>query len=153
MGKKKQHKHGKAIQFMRLSHEIEAATKVGWIGYFDGACEPNPGPMGIGALLQRDNMPVDSIALKTGHGTNNVAEYAALIELLKLAEKHSALDVLICGDSMLVLMQVAGHWKVKAEHLQIYRDEAQRRLKLLPGARLAWIPRAYNELADALSKL
>ena len=141
----------KTIEFMRMSSDIVKSTKMGWVGFFDGAC-PSPGYTSIGALLQRDNLRIDTISERTGVGTSNEAEYRALLALLGSAIKHQAFNLLICGDSMLVLMQVAGYWKIKAEHLRSYCNDAQRRLKELPGARLAWIPREHNELADALSR-
>lgn len=51
-----------------------SASKGKYVGFFDGACEKNPGRMGIGAILLRDAVRVDSISMNCGNGTNNVAE-------------------------------------------------------------------------------
>ncbi len=70
--------------------------------------------------------------LTWGKGTNNEAEYRALIsglrELLKELEKRGIdpgrVKLRIAGDSRLVLNQVAGKWKAKSPRMRDLRDEA-----------------------------
>src|SRR5437016_4926665 len=53
---------------------------------FDGACEPNPGMMQIGFVIRDPAWrTVSEISRKLGHGTNNIAEYQALIHGLRAA--------------------------------------------------------------------
>lgn len=127
--------------------------KAGWIGYFDGACEPtNPGNMGIGAILLHDGKTISTVSKATGWGTNNIAEYDALIALLELAVEKNATNLVICGDSQLVIRQMEGGWRVKNEGLVPRYQEAQTLVATLPGVRFAWIRRELNGLADDLSK-
>ncbi|MCK5766881.1 MAG: ribonuclease H, partial [Candidatus Atribacteria bacterium] len=44
----------------------------------DGSCYPNPGSMGIGVVVYKDNVLVKKISEYIGQGTNNIAEYSAL---------------------------------------------------------------------------
>lgn len=125
-----------------------------WEGYFDGACDNNgTKEMQIGAVLIHDGSEVEKISVRAGKGTSNVAEYLALIALLEALERQPALDsdVWIYGDSLLVIKQVTGRWRVKTEHLLQYRERA-RELNRRVCAHLHWIPREQNAVADELSK-
>jgi ribonuclease HI len=85
-----------------------------------------------------------------GVKTNNEAEYTALIRLLEEAVARGLAKLDIRGDSRLVVCQVRGEWKINFPHL---RALAERARKLMAGldARLEWVPRSENKLADALS--
>ena len=54
-------------------------------GYFDGATNPNPGELGLGACIV-DHKGDEVIATSSyrPYGTNNEAEYLSLILLLKM---------------------------------------------------------------------
>ena len=56
-----------------------------WRSFFDGATVPNPGRRGIGGLLLGPAGQRVEIARDLGHGTNNEAEYDALIAVLEAA--------------------------------------------------------------------
>ena len=57
------------------------------IVYADGDCRGNPGPMSIGASLQKDGQEIETVSEAIGDGTNNIAEYRAAIEGLNRASK------------------------------------------------------------------
>lgn len=126
------------------------------IAYADGGCPVNPGPIGtIGWLVvTADGGEVVASgydAFRADPATNNVAEYRALIAVLEHALRHG-LDVgLVRMDSDLVVRQVAGRWKVKARHLKPLQDRAQDLIGQL-GAKIEWVPREENALADALGR-
>lgn len=125
--------------------------------HFDGLCEPcNPGGYGCygwvittvggetttgkGCIGQRPTM------------TNNIAEYAALIFGLEAAKELGVRRLGIFGDSKLVIEQVSGNWRIKAEHLKVAVEKA---LTLLEGFEtwgMTWVPREMNHEADALSQ-
>jgi ribonuclease HI len=123
-----------------------------WRAWFDGAADPNPGAAGIGALLIGPSGERVEIAESIGFGTNNEAEYKALIAILKAAIELGAAELDVRGDSKLVVEQVSGRWAVKSERLMGLRSEAAGLLARIQGARLSWIPRDDNAEADALSK-
>jgi ribonuclease HI len=120
--------------------------------FCDGACNPNPGPMGIGvALLDDAGNPIASVSRALGEGTNNVAEFEAVLAALHLARQREIASPNIFTDSRLIVEQISGRYTVSAEHLRGLRDRAAAELHELGGV-LAWIPREENELADRLSK-
>ena len=77
--------------------------------FIDGACSGNPGPTRI-AVFSED-LKIKTI-IDTGNGTNNRAEYQALIYALAIAQSIED-DIVIKSDSKLVVEQVNGNWKVK----------------------------------------
>ena len=119
---------------------------------FDGAASPNPGPMGLGVVLyDNSGNELDSVALFAGEGTNNLAEYLALKEAVKLALKHNVKQALFSGDSNLVINQVTGHWNCHNETLKAVRDDIFELLSSI-DADFRWISRSKNKRADELSK-
>src|SRR5271165_4420697 len=93
-----------------------------FIGYFDGCCEPiNPGgTMGIGAVVTEDDQVIWKAAGMcepdddSGSTSNNLAEYAALLALLDYLTAAELLDsdIIICGDSKLVIEQMSGRRQI-----------------------------------------
>ena len=87
--------------------------------YFDGACRGNPGSCGLGGvILDPDGKPIFEISRPAGHGTNNEAEYKALIAVAEALGKLAVQSVDIFGDSELVVNQVNGDWAIRKWHLQ-----------------------------------
>ncbi len=86
---------------------------------FDGAAIPNPGEMGIGVVLIENSNIITSISKKLpDKGTNNIAEYTALLTGILKALELGWKEVSIEGDSELVINQVNGTWSIKKEHLE-----------------------------------
>lgn len=119
--------------------------------YFDGASRGNPGESGAGACIVGDNGRIIwECARPLGIGTNNEAEYRALIILLEEIASRGLKNVTVRGDSRLVISQVTGKWKIREERLRPMAERAMALAKAV-GARLEWIPREQNAMADALS--
>ena len=93
------------------------------IAYTDGACLGNPGPMGIGIVIYRDGVMVEQLSEFIGDGTNNMAEYKAIIKALETAHSMGETVVHIKSDSELVVKQLNREYRVKdpglvlSEHL------------------------------------
>lgn len=51
------------------------------VAYVDGGSHGNPGPAGIGVVIEVSNGQRIRIAKWIGHDDNNVAEYAALASI------------------------------------------------------------------------
>ena len=82
----------------------------------DGGARGNPGPAGIGVVLEfSDNKKLFKKYI--GEGTNNQAEYQALILGLEEAKKVGAEEVDCYLDSELVVKQLNREYKVKNEGL------------------------------------
>jgi len=118
--------------------------------WFDGACTGNPGPMGIGGVVILENGEKHTISEQRGFGTNNVAEYTALIEVLNLAIELGVTDLQLKGDSQLVINQVNGDWAVKNHGLAPLHDTAKALMTRIPRASLMWVKREKNQEADGL---
>ncbi len=120
---------------------------------FDGCAEPNPGMMGCGWTINDE-----AFSCSPGSGTNNEAEYYALINLfVALLDRVQSDDsVEICGDSDLIISQINGDYAVKSWKLQpLWKQASTNMLQLRErGCTLSlyWHPRERNELADAASK-
>src|SRR3954451_6936063 len=81
---------------------------------FDGGSRGNPGPAGIGVVLAaEDGTPLVTLGRYIGRTTNNVAEYKALITALQKAKELGAKDIVIRGDSELIIKQMRGEYRVK----------------------------------------
>ena len=120
----------------------------------DGASRGNPGPAGIGAVIEfSDGRAARELFAYIGETTNNVAEYRALLLALEEAGRHDAGNLTVYSDSELLVRQLNGEYKVKAAHLRPLHLEAQRRLRAFPEARILHIGREENRRADLLANL
>lgn len=119
--------------------------------YADGGARGNPGPAAIGVVLRDSSgAPLDEISRTIGETTNNVAEYTAVIEGLKLALERGVTDIEVKLDSKLVVHQLNGEWKIKSDALRGLAVEAKRLLNRFQSATLDHVGRAKNSEADAL---
>ncbi len=120
--------------------------------YADGACRGNPGPAGSGAALVNEDGKVVAEAMRhLGHGTNNVAEYTALIIGLEEAARHGIEDLEVRMDSKLVVEQMNGKWRIKHPNLKPLAIQAGALLATFPKRQIRHIPREQNAVADALA--
>jgi ribonuclease HI len=126
--------------------------------YFDGLCRPrNPGGVATyGYVVYRNGKKVNNGKGVVGSGagmTNNVAEYSALKCAVKWVCRHcSDNEIVITGDSQLVIHQMSGIWQIHSATSKKFVPEIRR---LLEGrkTRFVWIPREQNAEADLLSNL
>ena len=126
---------------------------------FDGSCQP-PGGSGVagwGFVIEGPGLRIEDCGLATrpysAHSTNNVAEYVGAIRALEhLRSMGYAGDVLVEGDSQLVIRQMNGEYEVRAEHLKAYHDWLAQLARTFRSVEFRWIPREENVAADALSK-
>jgi len=121
------------------------------IAYCDGASSGNPGPMGIGVAIYKDGKIVKGISEYIGKGTNNVAEYTAVIRALETALAMNEKIVSIRSDSELLIKQLNGNYKVKAMHLKELNRKVHA-LCLNLNVSFEHVPRERNKVADKLSK-
>ena len=96
---------------------------------FDGGAMPNPG-IGYGSYNIKEEDKAWYIYKKSreeyGDGvTNNQAEYMALISAIKSVTKMVGKNnnLKIYGDSLLVIKQISGEWKIKEKKLKLLFDE------------------------------
>jgi ribonuclease HI len=119
--------------------------------YADGGARGNPGPAGSGAVLFDENGTVIAERMRSlGHATNNVAEYTALIIGLEEALRRGIDELDVRMDSLLVVRQMEGRWKIKHPGLKPLALRAGELLARFPKRTIEHIPRELNTHADAL---
>lgn len=122
--------------------------------YIDGAARGNPGPAGAGVYVEPEG---DRLAEEhfepLGRTTNNVAEYRALLLALTRAAELGADEVELFSDSRLLVEQLNGNFRVKAEHLKPLLAQAIRRAKAFRHFSIVHVGREQNKKADRLANL
>lgn len=126
--------------------------------YFDGCSKGNPGPGGAGAVIYDQNQEKEEqkeiVALTEWVGvkvTNNYAEYSGLRAGLRSALELGIKELLVCGDSLLVIKQISGQYKVKSPNLlQIY-EECKELSNQFEQIEFRHVYRDSNKRADKLS--
>lgn len=120
--------------------------------FSDGGSRGNPGQAAIAYIIED---PTRGVILRQ-HGecigveTNNIAEYRALIEGLKVANRYHP-NRLVCHlDSELVVKQLSGEYQVKMPTLQPLVEEVRSLSMEFPDIVFKHIPRGDNYRADAL---
>lgn len=118
----------------------------------DGAARGNPGPAGIGIVLQGPGGEiVAEVAEGIGWATNNVAEYRALIEGLELALADGADRLVVYSDSLLLVEQLRGNYKVKNKGLKPLHARASELAHRFTEVNFEVVPREKNSGADRLA--
>lgn len=128
---------------------------------FDGAANPNPGPASSGAVLwgpkdvSGHRSPIVDMGKFLGKATNNVAEIQGLLLGLKIAAMRGVRDLLIEGDSELIIRQQTREYKVTNKNLKAWWAEIQ--AAMMDEISFDWIAirhvrREFNERADSITK-
>ena len=122
--------------------------------YFDGGARSNPGPAGYGVYIVDDDGTVQAeLAGSLGIATNNIAEYNGLIAALQWAVDHNLDAITIKGDSLLIIEQMRGNYKVKNEGLKPLHMRARMLVMQIGNVRFEHVPREMNKDADRLSNV
>ena len=120
--------------------------------YIDGASRGNPGEAGIGVVIKdsRKNV-IKNLSKGIGVATNNVAEYYACIYALQEALILKAEVLTVYTDSLLLVNQLKGNFKVKSSNLKPLHTQALHLLKGFKKIYLRHINREENKEADKLA--
>jgi len=117
--------------------------------YIDGRSRGNPGEAGLGVYFPG----VVRIAEYLGTGTNNFAEYSALLAALRYAIFARCSELHVYADSELVVKQIKGEYQVRNETIRPLHASAQRWIALIPNFTISHIRREQNKEADRLANL
>lgn len=122
--------------------------------YCDGGSRGNPGPSAIGAVVYdaATDPPelLASVSECIGVTTNNVAEYRALIAGLEAVAHLRAGIVHVRADSLLMIKQLRGEYRVKNANLKPLHAQARALLAEYEQADLQHVRREENTEADTL---
>ena len=128
----------------------------------DGAARGNPGPAAAGAVIIDASRPdaystdapsVAAIARPLGIQTNNYAEYHGVILALEKAAALGAREVDLVLDSMLIVEQLSGRWKVKHPAIKPLAARAHALLAGFDHWSIRHERRENNKQADAMANL
>jgi len=125
-----------------------------FIANIDGGARGNPGPAGWGAIVRTTDGDVAAELFGAmAHATNNVAEYQGLIEALTWCVSQGATRVDIRSDSLLLVQQMRGVYKVKNEGLKPLHGQARLLAHKIGRVDFEHVPREANKDADRLANL
>jgi ribonuclease HI len=123
--------------------------------YFDGASKGNPGQGGSGSVIydSKGNELNKTYVLLCPNFpvTNNVAEYNGLIAGLQEAVDLKIANLIVKGDSLLIIKQMNNEYKVKNENMKELHKKAKELEKYFNSVKYFHIPREQNKVADKLS--
>lgn len=118
--------------------------------YADGGSRGNPGPSASGfVILDPQDKVVVKKSLYLGVTTNNQAEYRALKLGLEEAVAMHATNVQVYMDSLLVVNQMRGIFKIKNRDLWPIHRAIQDMIPKFSSITFTHVPRELNKLADA----
>jgi probable phosphoglycerate mutase len=122
------------------------------IANIDGGSRGNPGPAGFGVRIeQRDGTLVDEFSESIGIATNNVAEYRGLLAALEWAKRHGCRELHVRSDSLLLVQQMLGNYKVKHPGLQPLHARARALARDIGTVTFEHVGRSMNAHADRLA--
>jgi ribonuclease HI len=122
--------------------------------FFDGGARGNPGPAGWGVYIVDDKGEVQAeLSGSLGTATNNVAEYHGLIAALEWAANRDLKQIAIKGDSLLLIEQMRGNYKVKNEGLKPLHLKARMLVMQIGDVSFEHVRREQNKEADRLSNV
>jgi ribonuclease HI len=124
------------------------------IVYTDGGASHNPGPAGVGVVFcDKDKKVISRHHQFLGQATNNQAEYQAVLLALNIAQEcYQPQRIQFLIDSLLVVEQLNGNYKIKDSHLQILAGKVEKMCESVDEVNFRHIPREQNTIADSLVK-
>ena len=103
-------------------------------------------------VYQLSNIEADDrVKYEIEEGTNNVAEYLSLIDGLRLAQTNNVKNILVEGDSLLIINQINGTYKVNSPKLLIYHNVVKSLIETFDKIEFQHIRREFNKEADQLA--
>jgi len=120
------------------------------VAYVDGGSLGNPGPSGIGVVIDGCESGPIRIAKWIGHQDNNVAEYVALMEALQCAVSLKARTLHVYSDSEVVVRQMRGEYICRSSRLYSLHWTCRKLARALSFS-ISHVPRADNAEANRLA--
>jgi ribonuclease HI len=122
------------------------------VAYIDGGARGNPGPAGFGVRIEeQDGTLVEEFSEAIGVATNNVAEYRGLLAALEWAKARPLTTLHVRSDSLLLVQQMRGAYKVKHPGLLPLYAKAKLLAHQIGRVTFEHVGRAKNAHADRLA--
>jgi ribonuclease HI len=132
-----------------LAHSGQAVMS-DLVAYVDGGSLGNPGPSGIGVVINGCESGEIRIAKWIGHQDNNVAEYAALMEALQCALAMNATKLHVYSDSEVMVRQMRGEYTCRSPRLYSLHWTCRKLARSLSFS-ISHVPRENNAEANGLA--
>jgi len=120
------------------------------VAYVDGGSLGNPGPSGIGVVMDGAQDGRIRIAKSIGRQDNNVAEYLALLEALQCALTLRAKTLHVYSDSEVVVKQMRGEYTCRSSRLYTLHWICRKLARSFHFS-ISHIPRESNTEANSLA--
>ncbi|MFC2091489.1 ribonuclease HI family protein [Elusimicrobiota bacterium] len=121
--------------------------------YADGGCLGNPGLSAAGILiLDKDDNEIFKSAVFLGQGTNNSAEYSAILEGLAAAARLKIKNIDVFSDSELVIRQLNNEYKMRSEFLKYFKDEILKLSTAFSNITFNHLKREYTDQPHRLAE-
>ena len=120
------------------------------VAHVDGGSFGNPGPSGIGVVIDGSNDGTIRIAKWIGRQDNNVAEYVALLEALQCALGLNAKTLHVFSDSEVVVRQMRGEYRCRSPRLYSLHWICRKLARSLEFS-ISHVPRESNTEANGLA--
>jgi ribonuclease HI len=138
----------------KISAHLATSTKEAvmseLVAYVDGGSLGNPGPSGIGVIIDGCESGPIRIAKWIGHQDNNVAEYMALLEALQCALSLNAKALHVYSDSQVVVRQMRGEYACRSSRLYSLHWTCRKLARTLSFS-ISHVPREDNAEANQLA--
>ncbi len=136
-----------------FTEPMDQPTPAGvYLAEIDGASRGNPGPASYGLIVRSPDGHAAFQQGKTlGRSTNNVAEYFGLLAALDFAASRGLRSLRVRSDSLLLVRQMQGRYKVKSADLKPLHERAQKLARGLEYFAIEYVPREQNRGADKLA--
>ena len=142
------------IQLLPIKQMLPIKKNKMYLLKFDGCSKGNPGLSGAGAVIYKNGVEIWSKSIFVGkNNTNNEAEYTGLVIGLEEAVNMGIELLDVEGDSLLVIKQMRGEYKVKSEKLLKLYTQAKLYEKMIKEIEYSHVYREKNIRADELSNL
>jgi ribonuclease HI len=122
-----------------------------FVAYIDGGSHGNPGPSGIGVIIEDATGSKIRIAKWIGVQDNNVAEYVALLEALQYAVAQNATALHVYSDSQVMVRQMNGEYACQSTRLYSLNWTCRKLARSL-NFKISYISRDENTEANDLAR-
>ena len=117
----------------------------------DGGSRGNPGPAGYGVRIEQEDGTIVELKASMLLATNNVAEYSGLLAALRWAVAQGVKALHVRSDSLLLVQQMKGVYRVKHPGLQPLHEEATALVRQIGKVTFEHVRRELNKDADRLA--
>ena len=132
-------------------NDVNKSTDDSIVIYSDGGSRGNPGPSAAGyVILNNRQEVVEEGGEYLGITTNNIAEYQGVLLGLEKALELGYKKVDFKVDSMLVVNQMKGFYKIKNRELWPVHERIRMLMEQFERVTFTHVNRQFNQLADGM---